>query len=127
MDLELEGKRAVVTGASKGIGLAVARRLVAEGGVVVAGSRRSSPELDALREGGKVVHFDVDLSGDSGPSQLVEAALSGGPIDILVNNAGAVTPRLEGFASVTDEQWSATMALTFMAAVRTTRSVLPHM
>ncbi|HXW36120.1 MAG TPA: SDR family oxidoreductase, partial [Acidimicrobiales bacterium] len=59
--------------------------------------------------------------------QLVQAALSEGPIDILVNNAGSVTPRLEGFASVTDEDWSKTMALTFMAAVRTTRAALPHM
>ena len=54
-----------------------------------------------------VIHFDVDLSEDSeGPAQLVEAALSSGPIDILVNNAGAVTPRLGGFLSVTDEQWA---------------------
>ena len=109
MDLHLAGKVAVVTGASKGIGLAVARRLVAEGVVVVAGSRRSSMELDALRQEGDVVHVDMDLSTDSGPSRLVEEGLSGGPIDILINNAGAVTPRLKGFASVTDEQWSTTM------------------
>lgn len=127
MDLGLEGKRALVTGASKGIGLAVARRLVAEGVAVVAGSRRSSPELDSLGEEGDVVHVGADLSADQGPSQLVEAALSGGVIDLLINNAGAVTPRLEGFVSVTDEQWSTTMTLTFMAAVRTTRAVLPHM
>ncbi len=127
MDLGLEGKRALVTGASKGIGLAVARRLVAEGAAVVAGSRRSSVELDSLGGGGDVVHFSADLSGDEGPSQLVKAALTGGPIDILINNAGAVTPRLGGFTSVTDEQWTTTMALTFMAAVRTTRAVLPHM
>jgi NAD(P)-dependent dehydrogenase (short-subunit alcohol dehydrogenase family) len=69
----------------------------------------------------------VDLSGTDGPSRLVEAALSGGPIDILVNNAGAVKPRLNGFTFVTDEDWSATIALSFMAAVRTTRAVLPHM
>jgi NAD(P)-dependent dehydrogenase (short-subunit alcohol dehydrogenase family) len=67
------------------------------------------------------------LSGPDGPSQLIETALSGGPIDILINNAGAVTPRLKGFTSVTDEQWSTTIALTFMSAVRTTRAVLPHM
>ena len=78
-------------------------------------------------QGGDVVHVVVDLTAEMGPSQLVEAALSRGPIDLLINNAGAVTPRLGGFISVTDEQWSATMALTFMAAVRTTRAVLPHM
>ncbi len=127
MDLGLKGKRAVVTGASKGIGFAVARRLVTEGVAVVAGSRQSSRELDALCDEGQVVHVSVDLSEPAGPSQLVEAALRGGPIDILVNNAGAVTPRLKGFMSVTDEQWSTTIALTFMAAVRTTRAVLPDM
>lgn len=127
MDLELEGKRAVVTGASKGIGLAVTRRLVTEGVAVVAASRRSSSELGALCDTGQVIHVSVDLSSSEGPAQLVEAALRNGPIDVLVNNAGAVTPRPEGFASVTDEQWSTTIALTFMAAVRTTRAVLPHM
>jgi NAD(P)-dependent dehydrogenase (short-subunit alcohol dehydrogenase family) len=128
MDLGLEGKRALVTGASKGIGLAVTRRLVAEGVSVVAASRRSSAELDALRDaGGGVVHIGADLSAEDGPSQLVEKALGGGSIDILINNAGAVTPRLDGFSSVTDEQWSTTFGLTFMAAVRTTRAILPHM
>jgi NAD(P)-dependent dehydrogenase (short-subunit alcohol dehydrogenase family) len=100
---------------------------VAEGVAVVAGSRRSSPEFDVLRNEGNVVHVGVDLSDEKGPSQLVEAALNDGPVDILVNNAGAVTPRLKGFTSVTDEEWSDTLALTFMAAVRTTRAVLPHM
>ncbi len=127
MDLELAGKRALVTGASKGIGLVVARRLVAEGAVVVGGSRQSSAEFDALRQNGEVAHVIVDLTGEKGPSQLVETALDTGSIDILINNAGAVTPRLDGFTSVTDEQWAKTMALTFMAAVRTTRAVLPHM
>jgi NAD(P)-dependent dehydrogenase (short-subunit alcohol dehydrogenase family) len=127
MDLELDGKRALVTGASKGIGLAVARRLIAEGAAVVGGSRESSTELDLLREEGDVAHFHVDLTEKDGPSKLVEAALRDGPLDILVNNAGAVSPRLKGFASVTDKQWSDTMDLTLMAAVRTTRAVLPHM
>ena len=127
MDLELEGKRAIVTGASTGIGLAVTRRLVAEGVAVIAGSRRSSKELEVLREEGNVVHVSVDLTREAGPSQLVQTALDTGPIDILINNAGAVKPRLEGFSSVTDEQWYETIALTFMAAVRMTRAVLPHM
>src|SRR6202035_3592318 len=127
MDLGLTGKRALVTGASKGIGLAVTRRLVDEGATVVAGSRQSSSELTALGQDGAVVHVPVDLSSDEGPAQLVAAALGGGPIDILVNNAGAVTPRVDGFTSVTDEQWWTTLTLTFMAAVRTTRALLPHM
>src|SRR5580692_6249796 len=102
MDLELAGKRALVTGASKGIGLAVAQRLVAEGVVVIGGSRQSSLEFDSLCRNGEVVHVVVDLTEENGPSQLVEAAETSGPIDILINNAGAVTPRLDGFLSVTD-------------------------
>ncbi|HEY1445109.1 MAG TPA: oxidoreductase [Acidimicrobiales bacterium] len=124
MDLALADKRALVTGASRGIGLAVARRLVAEGATVVSGSRENSLELEAL---GNVVQIAVDLLTESGPSDLVKAATNDGPIDILVNNAGAVTPRLEGFLSVTDDDWWRTLNLTFMVAVRTTRALLPHM
>jgi NAD(P)-dependent dehydrogenase (short-subunit alcohol dehydrogenase family) len=127
MDLELAGKRALVTGASKGIGLAVARRLVAEGVTVVGGSRHSSTELDDLGQGGNVLHVSVDLSLDDGASKLATAALVDGPIDLLVNNAGAVTPRLDGFAAISDDQWRATLNLSFMAAVRTTRALLPQM
>jgi NAD(P)-dependent dehydrogenase (short-subunit alcohol dehydrogenase family) len=127
MDLGLAGKRALVTGASKGIGLSVTRRLVAEGVSVVGASRSSSSELDALIQEGTAAHVSADLSSDEGPTRLVAAALRDGPIDILVNNAGAVTPRLDGFASVNDDECLATMTLTFMAAVRTTRAVLPHM
>jgi NAD(P)-dependent dehydrogenase (short-subunit alcohol dehydrogenase family) len=127
MDLELTGKRALVTGASSGIGLAVARRFVAEGVAVVAGSRHSSADLEDLGTKGEVLHVPVDLTSDVGPSQLVTRAIETGPVDILVNNAGAVTPRLDGFRSVTDEQWIATLTLTFLAAVRTTRALLPHL
>ena len=127
MDLGLTGKRALVTGASKGIGLAVTRSLVREGAHVVAGSRRSSPELDELVEAGSAHFIPVDLSTPEGPRELVSSALEHGPLEILVNNVGAVTPRLGGFLEVTDEQWIATLNLSLLAAVRTTRAVLPGM
>jgi NAD(P)-dependent dehydrogenase (short-subunit alcohol dehydrogenase family) len=69
----------------------------------------------------------ADLSTADGPPGLVAAALELGPLDILVNNAGAVTPRLGGFLEVSDDQWTATLNLTFLAAMRTTRAVLPGM
>ena len=125
MDLGLEGKVAVVTGASRGIGLAVTRALVGEGAEVVAGARSSTDELDALVKTGSVQMSQVDLSETDGPAQLV--ALAGNRIDILVNNVGAASPRLQGFLEITDEQWLATINLDFMAAVRTTRSALPLM
>jgi NAD(P)-dependent dehydrogenase (short-subunit alcohol dehydrogenase family) len=127
MDLGLEGRRALLTGASKGIGLAIAHRLVAEGVQVVTGSRETTPELKELAGGGRLTAVEVDLTSPTGPDELVAAARDTGPVDILVNNAGAVTPRTGGFLSVTDEQWWASWQLTFMAAVRVTRAVLPHM
>lgn len=123
MDLELSGKVAVVTGASKGIGLAITTLLVEEGVRVVAGAREPSAGLSAL---GELVEFvEVDLATPEGASALVQAA--GGRLDILVNNVGAVTPRLAGFLEVTDEQWMRSITLNLMAAVRTTRAALPLM
>src|SRR5437764_6041777 len=127
MDLGLTDKLAVVTGASKGIGLAIARALVAEGARVVTGSRGTSPELSELVAGGRVHAVAVDLSTASGPQQLIDAAREHGQINILVNHAGAVTPRLDGFLAVSDDEWLAELTLTFMAAVRTTRAALPDM
>lgn len=127
MDLGMAGRRAIVTGASKGIGLAVARTLAAEGVHIVAGSRESSVGLMELVKLGQATDIQVDLASETGPRELVEAALETGPIDILINNAGAVTPRTDGSQSVTDEQWSYTLNLTLMAAVRTARAAVPDM
>jgi NAD(P)-dependent dehydrogenase (short-subunit alcohol dehydrogenase family) len=127
MDLELTGRVAIVTGASKGIGLAITQALTSEGVHVFAGARESSTALDALQRQGLVEHVKVDLSTESGPVELAAAASQSGRIDILVNNVGAVTPRLAGFGQVTDDQWSASLSLNLMAAVRTTRAVLPKM
>ncbi len=125
MDLGLAGKVAIVTGASKGIGLAVTRGLVDEGAHVFAGARSSSPELVSMVNAGSVEMVELDLSNADAPAQLV--ALAGERIDIVVNNVGAATPRTGGFLSITDDQWLATLNLDLMAAVRTTRSALPVM
>ena len=93
MDLHLGGKVAIVTGASKGIGLAVTRALVEEGATVVAGARSSGPDLPALETQGRVVFVPVDLTRPAGPIELVARAADLGGVDILINNAGAVTPR----------------------------------
>src|SRR3954454_15042232 len=127
MELGLSGKNALVTGASKGIGLAITRALAAEGAHVVAGARSSSPDLSDLVDSGEVHEVQADLSTRSGPDELVAAANEHGPLDVLVNNVGAVTPRLGGFLEVSDEQWLGSLNLTFLAAVRTTRAVMPGM
>jgi NAD(P)-dependent dehydrogenase (short-subunit alcohol dehydrogenase family) len=127
MDLGLAGKIAVVTGASKGIGLAVTAALTDEGAHVVAGSRSRSPELERLSEAGLVSFVPVDLATPDGPIALIERAEQLGGVDVLVNNAGAVTPRPGGFTSVTDEQWLASWTLGVMATVRTTRAAIPQL
>ena len=125
MDLGLNGKTVVITGASKGIGLAVARGFVAEGAHVVAGARKSSNELDALAADGAVTVVETDLSTVDGPARLVEAA--GERVDVLVNNVGTAPPRLDGFLAVSDDMWLTTINLNLLAAVRTVRSALPIM
>jgi NAD(P)-dependent dehydrogenase (short-subunit alcohol dehydrogenase family) len=125
MELGLGGKVAVVTGASKGIGLAVTRRFVEEGARVVAGSRSVTSELAELADTGTVETITVDLSEPGGPAQLMAAAGDG--VDILVNNVGVATPRLDGFLAITDEMWEHTLNLDFMASVRAIRAVLPVM
>jgi NAD(P)-dependent dehydrogenase (short-subunit alcohol dehydrogenase family) len=125
MDLGLAGRRAVVTGASRGIGFAVVERLVAEGVEVVAGALHSSPELAVLATSGPVRIIEVDLAEPGGPGHLVD--LAGGPIDILVNNVGSAPARTGGFLSVTDDEWLATINLNLLAAVRATRAALPTM
>jgi NAD(P)-dependent dehydrogenase (short-subunit alcohol dehydrogenase family) len=103
----------VVTGASRGIGLAITRGLAGHGAYVIAGARRSSAELDQLAKEGQVRVLEVDLA-DQG-------------LDILVNNVGGAPARTGGFLSITDEDWQASLTLNLMAAVRATRSALPAM
>ncbi len=125
MDLGLAGQAAVVTGASKGIGLAVVRALASSGVSVFAGARKSSAGLDELARGGEVHAIEVDLAAADGPATLVAAA--GGRVDILVNNVGGAPARPGGFLSITDEDWLATINLDLMAAIRACRAVLPAM
>jgi NAD(P)-dependent dehydrogenase (short-subunit alcohol dehydrogenase family) len=128
MNLNLSGKTAIVTGASKGIGLAIAQALAGEGANVVTGSRTVTTELSELAAHAEVRPVQVDLAAADGAAALADAAVTAfGGIDILVNNVGAVTPRTGGFLSVTDEQWLTTLTVNFLAAVRTTRAVLPHL
>ena len=125
MDLELEGRVAVVTGASKGIGLAIARTLLDEGVRVVATSRTPMPEL-----AGELLHVPADLTDPGAPAEVIaRAAEAFGGLDILVNNAGGPPPgdRLPhtGFLSRTDDDWQGILDFNLLAAVRACRAALP--
>ena len=127
MDLHLSGKVAVVTGASKGIGLAVTRSLAAEGVSVVAGAR-SVDTLSELDVDTPVHGVAVDLTSPDGPARLIEETISvHGGIDILVNNVGSVRPHVGGFLTITDEDWMSALTVNLLAAVRTTRAALPYL
>jgi NAD(P)-dependent dehydrogenase (short-subunit alcohol dehydrogenase family) len=90
MELHLSGKVAVVTGASKGIGLAVTQALADEGVSVVAGAREVSDDLSRLADSAQVHPVLVDLATPEGPARLIDAAISTfGGLDVLVNNVGA--------------------------------------
>jgi NAD(P)-dependent dehydrogenase (short-subunit alcohol dehydrogenase family) len=128
MDLGLSGKTMIVTGASRGSGLAVTRALTDEGASVVAVARSLSVELKALEETGKVLAVAADLTDPRGAPAAVEAAITTfGHLDGLVNNVGAVQPRVGGFLSVTDEDWTAALTVNLLTAVRMTRACLPHL
>jgi NAD(P)-dependent dehydrogenase (short-subunit alcohol dehydrogenase family) len=124
MDLELSGKVAVVTGASKGIGFAITRALLDEGALVVAGAR-STGNLEGI-EG--VTAVPIDLAGPDGPALLIAHALDAhGRLDVLVNNVGAVRIRSEGFLGTSDEEFEWAMQLNFFSALRATRAAITHM
>ena len=124
MDLALQGKIAVVTAASKGIGLAVTKMLVDDGATVVAGART----VDALIGLPGVTALPVDLGSPDGPARLVAHAVeTHGRVDILVNNMGGVRLRLNGFLGTSDEEFEWSMRMNFFSAVRATRAAVPHM
>jgi NAD(P)-dependent dehydrogenase (short-subunit alcohol dehydrogenase family) len=128
MDLELNGRTAVVTGASKGIGLAVARTLTEEGAHVVAVSRGGSAELDAMG----AEHVSADLMDPAAPAAAIERAVDAfGGVDILVNNAGGPPPGTSlprfGFLELSDRDWLDMIEFNLLSAVRACRAAIPAM
>lgn len=125
MDLRLTGKRVLVTGASKGIGLAIVRAFRAEGAEVVGTARQGTPELEATG----ATFVPADLATPEGPRRLVETVLAENPrLDVLVNNAGGGTlpdGALDDVLHGDDELWARVFDLNLYAAVRATRAAIP--
>jgi 3-oxoacyl-[acyl-carrier protein] reductase len=127
VDLGLTGRRAIVTGGSKGIGLAVAAELVAEGASVAICSRSAS-ELSAAASslGGNVFHQVCDVTDAAAVQSFVDSAAAAlGGVDILVNNAGRAHPG--NFETLTDEDWRADLDVKLFSQIRCFRAALPHL
>jgi 3-oxoacyl-[acyl-carrier protein] reductase len=128
--LGLEGRRALVTGGSKGIGAAIARELVSEG-VRVAICARNEDEVlatgEELRSEGAVVYAQrADVTDPEQVRDFVaHSAEELGGIDFLVNNAGGAHPGT--FATLNDENWVADLDVKLFSLIRCSRAVLPYM
>jgi 3-oxoacyl-[acyl-carrier protein] reductase len=130
MDLGLEGKGCVVTGASRGIGRETARMLCAEGADVVLIARSEDPLAEAAQacaeEPGAAAAVALDVTAaDAGERILAEARDRFGRLDILVNNAGSAQRR--DLFEIPDEDWTAAFELNVMAPMRAMRAVVPSM
>ena len=118
---EFAGKRAIVTGGSRGIGAAIVQRLL-DGGATVVTTARSATE-----ETPKAATFvEGDISTLAGVRAFTASALRQlGGVDVVVNNAGAARAHLGGISSIPDEEWLDALHLNYLSAVRVTNELLP--
>lgn len=118
---EFAGRRVLVTGGSRGMGAAIAQRLLDGGAVVVTAARSTTADTP------KGSHFvAADLRSDAGARQLVELAVGRlGGLDVLVHAAGASRVFMGGPATIPDEEWQDSLDINFLSAVRTINAALP--
>lgn len=132
MIIRMDGRGAVITGGSRGIGKAIAAEFLKSGASVAIVARdqgaldEAKAELEAVADGGKVIAISEDIRTAEGCAKVFETALAGlGQIDILVNNAG--TSQRGPFLDVDDALWQDDLDLKLFAAVRLCRLALPAM
>ena len=132
MDLQLHDKAAIITGSSRGLGLASARALAAEGCRVCLCARgkealeQAATELRAIGGAQSIVTAQADVSSPQGAGQVVGTAIQAfGHVDILVNNVGVA--KGGGILDTPDEAWHEAFDQTLFPAIRMSRLVVPHM
>ena len=133
MDLGLAGRRAVVTGGSKGLGLAIAAELVAEGAAVAICSRHAAELDDAAAalakqagDSAQILALACDVTDPEQVTAFVDGAAAAlGGVDILVNNAGGARPGR--FAALTDDDWQADTEVKLFSQIRCIRAALPYL
>jgi NAD(P)-dependent dehydrogenase (short-subunit alcohol dehydrogenase family) len=117
---DLEGRRALVTGGSRGIGAAIVQRLLDAGAAVVTTARSATAETPA-----GATFFTGDVSTDAGARKIAADAVEAlGGIDIVVNNAAAARAHFDG---IPDDEWQDALDLNFLSAVRVNNALLPQM
>jgi NAD(P)-dependent dehydrogenase (short-subunit alcohol dehydrogenase family) len=131
MDLQLKGKRALVTGSSSGIGEEIAKTLAREGATVVVHGRnqgRANRVAEEIKQnGGQAFVAMGDLSKDEEAKQVIESAMAEmAGVDILVNNAGG-SEESKGWLDTPIENWAATYSQNTIAAVRLIKLLVPQM
>ncbi len=123
---DLTGKRALVTGATGGIGAAIAQALVDAGAhVVMSGTRQEKLDALAAELGSAVTPITANLSADDGADALAAAASEAGPIDILVNNAGITRDNLA--MRMKDDEWDAVMQVNLKSVFKLTKGLMRGM
>jgi NAD(P)-dependent dehydrogenase (short-subunit alcohol dehydrogenase family) len=128
MNKNLEGKVAVVTGGTRGIGRAIAQQLVELGAaVVVAGTNREKSEAAALEIGGNSMGIELDVANPESCKAMIEKTVENfGGLDVLVNNAG-ITGIASPTAQHTPESWQQVMDVNVNGVFYCTVAAIPHM
>tara|TARA_R110002051_G_scaffold297266_2_gene363531 strand:- start:3975 stop:4760 length:786 start_codon:yes stop_codon:yes gene_type:complete len=128
MDLQLKGKRAFISGSTKGIGRAIAQTLVEEGAEVIINGRTQKAIDETISDikmefpDAKIIGFPCDFTQPKTIDDLISTI---GVVDILINNVGIFEPK--EFLEITDEDWQKFYTVNVLSGVKLSRAFLPHM